>query len=81
LNFSLVKLIHRFTLAKFREENAVSGGVDLAKVQAEVEPMIDAWLIRKLLVGVAWATWLAVLGLLLVVGLQTWGLTVWAAAE
>jgi hypothetical protein len=81
LNFQLVDMIHRYTLARFREDDAKFGGVNLAAVQAELEPTIDARLIGKLRAGVRIATWFSALALLAVVALQTWGLRVWAAGN
>lgn len=81
LNFQLVEMIRRYTLARFRDDDAKFGGVNLATVEAELEPVIDAWLIGKICRGLRWATWLSAIGLLLVAALQTWGLRLWAAGS
>jgi hypothetical protein len=44
----LLGAVHKYTLARFREEQAQHGGVDLAKVQADLGDRIDGLLIGKL---------------------------------
>jgi hypothetical protein len=51
LNRRLVRLVQAFTLANFREQCAKEGGVDLVKARAELGPIIDHLLVRKLKKG------------------------------
>ena len=68
----LLEAVRKFTLARFRDEEAKHGGVDLLKVKEELERTVDDALVRKVR-GVArlW-TALVIIGLPLVVAIQTW---------
>lgn len=55
----LLTTVHRLTLARFREEDAQHGGVDLVKVQRDLGERIDGLLIGKLRGGIK--LWMAVL--------------------
>ena len=48
----LLGAVHEYTLARFRDENAQHGGVDLVKVQSDLGERIDAMLIGKLRGGI-----------------------------
>jgi hypothetical protein len=48
----LLGAVHRYTLARFREEDAQHGGVDLVKVQSDLGERIDGMLIGKLRGGI-----------------------------
>jgi hypothetical protein len=68
----LTTTVEKYTLARFRDENAQHGGVDLVKVREELERMADNALAQRLLGGVKAATMLVAIGLPLLVALQTW---------
>jgi hypothetical protein len=59
----LLGLVHKFTLASFREEDARHGGVDLTKVQGALGERIDNLLAGKLRSGVNLWTILILVGL------------------
>ncbi|HWG43962.1 MAG TPA: hypothetical protein VN688_14385 [Gemmataceae bacterium] len=59
----LTNTVGKFTLARFREEHAQHGGVDLAKVQTNLGDRIDDLLIGKLRGGINLWTAIAVVGL------------------
>jgi hypothetical protein len=63
LQARLVAAVGKDTLARFREEGAKEGGVDLLKVQAEVATRVDDRLANKLAHGVNLWTALALVGL------------------
>jgi hypothetical protein len=69
---ALVAAVDQYTLARFREEAAAHGGIDLAKVQDELEQTIDERLVSKLRGGIGVWTALLVVALPLVVAVQTW---------
>jgi hypothetical protein len=48
----LLRAVHAFTLARFRDEDARHGGVDLVKVQSDLGERIDALLLGKLRGGI-----------------------------
>jgi hypothetical protein len=68
----LIGMVRKYTLARFREENARHGGVDLARVQAELEEKIDDRLVSRLRSGLNLWTAAVVCGLPLVVAVQTY---------
>lgn len=68
----LLGLVQTYTLARFREEGATHGGVDLLKVRAELEDTIDAKVVEKVRGGLTVWTILVIVGLPLVVAVQTW---------
>lgn len=72
LQSQLLKLIRKYTLARFRDEAAKHGGVDLIKVRNELESTADDVICRKLQAGVLLWTAAACLGLPLLVALQTY---------
>ncbi|HEY7426825.1 MAG TPA: hypothetical protein VH682_21495 [Gemmataceae bacterium] len=63
LQARLLGLVHKLTLASFREEDARHGGVDLAKVQGDLGERIDGLLVGKLRGGVNLWTILVLVGL------------------
>jgi uncharacterized membrane protein len=63
LQTRLVSAVGKYTLARFREEGAKEGGVDLVKVQAELATRVDDGLANKLARGVNVWTALALLAL------------------
>ncbi len=67
----LLEAVRTYTLARFREEGARQGGIDLFKVQAELEQMVDEALVQKVRGGLRLWTVLVVVGLPLVVAVQT----------
>jgi hypothetical protein len=72
----LLRAVQRYTLARFREEGARSGGVDLAKALGELETMADEMLLRGVRGGLSLWTAVVVLGLPAVVFAQTYLLLV-----
>jgi len=72
IQMRLLAMVQKFTLARFREEGAKHGGIDLLKVQEELEKTVDEALVRKVRAGLWLGTALALIGLPLVVALQTW---------
>ncbi len=67
----ILEAIRKFTLARFRAEEAKYGGVDLRKVQAEIALSIDDALVERVESGGSAATIAAVVGLPLLVAAQT----------
>jgi hypothetical protein len=63
LQTRLVGAVGKYTLARFREEGAQEGGVDLVKVQAELATQVDDRLADKLAHGVNLWTVLALVAL------------------
>ena len=63
LQTRLVAAVGKYTLARFREEGAGGGGVDLVKVQADLAARVDDGLANKLARGVNLWTALALVGL------------------
>jgi len=59
----LLRMVQKYTLARFRDEDAQYGGVNLAKVQAELETLVDEVLVAKLKHGVNF--WTAIVLVLL----------------
>ena len=68
----LLGAIQKYTLAKFRTEGAPQGGVDLWKVQAELEQTVDQAMVQKVRSGLGVWTALVIIGLPLVIALQIW---------
>lgn len=68
----LLEAVRKYTLARFREEGAKHGGVDLLKMKEELEQTVDDALVRKLCGGLRLWTVLVLIGLPLVVAIQTW---------
>ncbi len=68
----LLDAIRKYTLARFREEEATRGGIDLRKVRDELQTSVDDALIQKLRGGLRVWTALVILVLPLVVAAQTW---------
>lgn len=73
----LLELVRKYTLARFREEGAKHGGVDLLKVKDELEETIDEMLVQKIRSGLRLWNALAIIGLPLLVALQTYVLVWW----
>jgi hypothetical protein len=72
LERKLLAHVKRLTLASFREEGAQEGGVDLLKVQARLEATIDEQVIARLRgTSKLWIT-LVIIGLPLIVAVQTY---------
>lgn len=69
---ALLEKVQTYTLARFRTEGAAHGGVDLLRMKAELERSIDDVLVRKLRRGLRSGTLLVLLGLPVLVALQTW---------
>jgi len=59
----LLGLVHKFTLARFRDEDAQHGGVDLLKVQDDLGKRIDGLLTGKLRSSINLWTILVLVGL------------------
>lgn len=68
----LLEAVRKYTLTRFRQESAEHGGIDLVKVQEELEQGVDAALVCKVSRGLRVATSLAILGLPFVVAVQSW---------
>jgi hypothetical protein len=68
----LLALVEKYTLARFREEAATSGGVDLLKVREDLEGRIDESLVRKVRGGLRLWTVLVIVCLPLAVAAQTY---------
>jgi hypothetical protein len=68
----LLNTVRKYTLARFREEGARQGGVDLPKVQEELEQTIDEILVRKVRGGVLLFTVAVMVGFPLAVAAQTY---------
>jgi hypothetical protein len=68
----LLEAVRTYTLARFREEGAKHGGVDLLKVKQELEETVDDTLVQKMRHGLWFWTALVSIGLPLVVAVQTW---------
>ncbi|MBI3821642.1 MAG: hypothetical protein HY289_03070 [Planctomycetes bacterium] len=68
----LLDAVSKYTLARFRDEDAERGGVDLIKVKDEIEQNADDAIVRKVRGGVRTLTLAVILGLPFVVALQTW---------
>jgi hypothetical protein len=63
--------VRRYTLARFRQEGARYGGIDLLKLKDELEQTVDDALVQKVRSGLWLWTALVILGLPLVVAAQT----------
>jgi len=78
---ALFGLVGKYTLARFRQEGADEEGVNLVKVQADLEERIDDLLAAKLRGGVSLWTWIVVVGLPLLVLAQTYALSALVRVE
>lgn len=67
----LLEATRTYTLARFRQEGAKHGGVDLQKINEELEQTVDDVIIHKVRAGIRIWTALAVLGLASLVAAQT----------
>ena len=67
----LLGWVEKLTLAKFRDDQASHGGVDLMQVQRELEGRIDRLLIDKLRGGLNKLT----IGVILLLPVVAWGQT------
>jgi hypothetical protein len=63
LQSKLLRFVHTYTLARFREQDFREGGVELVKVQTDLEELIDVRLAAKLRSGINVWTILVILGL------------------
>ncbi len=72
LEAKLVGSVQKYTLARFREEGAQQGGVDLRKVQQTLEGRVDDWVMAKLQAGRTGWTVLVSVGLPTLVLVQTY---------
>ncbi len=77
LQTRLLRSVEKYTLGRFREEG--DAGVDLGKVQTDLEDRVDDMLIRKVRGGVNLTTALFALGFLVLVALQTFALYAFTA--
>jgi hypothetical protein len=68
----LLEAVRKYTLARFREEGAKHGGVDLRKVREELEETVDDAIVEKMRSGLRLWTALVSIGLPLLVAVQTW---------
>ncbi len=68
----LLEVVRKYTLARFREEGAKHGGIDLLKMKQELEDTVDAALVQKVRGGLRLWTILVIIGLPAVVAAQTW---------
>jgi hypothetical protein len=71
----LLGMVEKYTLARFREEGAAHGGVDLLKVRAELEDAIDDKMVEKVRGGLKVWTIVVIVALPLLVAVQTWIVT------
>lgn len=67
----LLRAIQKFTLARFHAENGASAGIDLVKVQVELENNVDDALVRKVRGSLRIWMILVLIGLPFVVAVQT----------
>lgn len=63
LRSALLNLVQKYTLARFRDQDASEPGVDLVKVKEELEETIDKHLVARLKAGMNLWIWLAAIGL------------------
>jgi hypothetical protein len=68
----LLNTVGKYTLARFREDAAEHGGIDLLKLKDELEQTVDDALMRRFRGGFRTVTVLVMLGLPLLVAIQTW---------
>jgi hypothetical protein len=68
----LLALVQKYTLARFRDEGARHGGIDLRKVREDLEERIDGALVTKVRGGLRLWVVLAIIGLPVVVAAQTY---------
>jgi hypothetical protein len=70
----LLGAVRKYTLARFREEGAKHGGIDLLKMKEELGRTVDDELVRKVRGGLQLWTALVVVGLPFIVAAQTWAI-------
>jgi hypothetical protein len=68
----VMEAIRTVTLARFRQEDTTTGGIDLSKVKEELERTVDDGLVRKVRGGLWLWTVLVIVLLPSVVAAQTW---------
>ncbi|HZU38688.1 MAG TPA: hypothetical protein VFA18_22365 [Gemmataceae bacterium] len=68
----LLEAVRSCTLARFREEDAQHGGIDLLKVRDELERTVDDVLVQQVRRSLRYWLVLVIIGLPLVVASQTW---------
>jgi hypothetical protein len=68
----LLETVGKYTLARFRLEGNQQGGIDLVKLKDELEETIDDALRQKVRAGLRVPMVLAMIGLPLLVAVQTW---------
>ncbi len=71
LRARLLELVRVYTLARFRQEDAQHGGIDLFKVKQELEGSIDNSLAQRIRAALRMATIVAAVVLLFAVAVQT----------
>ncbi len=67
----LLEAVRKYTLARFRAEGTKHGGIDLLKVKEELEQTVDDAVVQKVRGGLRFWTALVIIGLPLVVAVQT----------
>jgi hypothetical protein len=72
----LLRLVGKYSLARVREAGAAGGSVDLQALQADLESRVDNFLIQKVRGSTSRLTLIVIVGLILMVALQTW-IMVW----
>ena len=77
----LLGLVQKVTLARFREEGAERGGVNVARVRTDLESRIDDVLVAKIRGGLKLWTVIVLLGLPFTVFVQTYILIAWLNAK
>lgn len=73
----LVQMAGTYTLARFREEGATHGGIDLVRLRTDLETRVDQTLIDKVRSGMRLWTVLVIVLLPLTVAVQTYLVIAW----
>jgi hypothetical protein len=68
----LLGMVEKYTLARFREEGAAHGGIDLLKVRGELEDTIDDKMVEKVRGGLKVWTIVVIVFFPLLVAIQTY---------
>lgn len=72
LESRLLRAVEKYTLERFRDEEAKHGGIDLVKVRTHLETDVDELLVAKLRIGVRLWTVAVLVGMPVVVLGQAW---------